>query len=99
MINNLLTVQTSQQESIYKLRDLKLDFLGIVAQDDLYFIQDIDSLAVKVIFKFMYSLKISVLLFCFVGTYHHGSLSNLLRYCFFSYLDKVDLRLNAFPGA
>ena len=54
MIYNLLTVQTSQQESIYKLRDLKLDFLGIVAQDDLYFIQDIDSLAVKVIFKFMY---------------------------------------------
>lgn len=39
---------TFQQENIYKLRELNLEFLGIVAQDDLFFIQDVDSLAVKV---------------------------------------------------
>ena len=47
--------------------------------------------------QFRCVLKFSAPLFCFIGTYHHGSLSNLSRYCFFSYLDQVILT-NAFSG-
>ena len=44
--------------------------------------------------QFRCVLKFSAPLFCFIG-YHHGSQSNLSRYCFFSYLDQVALT-NAF---
>ena len=47
--------------------------------------------------QFRCVLKFSAPPFCFIGTYHHGSLSNLSRYCFFSYLDQVALT-NAFSG-
>ena len=47
--------------------------------------------------QFRCVLKFSAPLFCFIGTYHHGSLLNLSRYCFFSYLDQVALT-NAFSG-